>query len=206
MLPYPLLSSTACLRRAFVTSILGPLISTAPLFPGRPASAHTSSLQTRSSSTVPQLPDPNNIFLRILNGDAPAAVVDANDEELFTFRDKNPASLIHLLVIPRAFVRDASQLVTADAALVRRMEAKARDLVRKEVGDTFDERELALGFHWPPFYSVPWLHLHAIYPRSRMCRRYKYTSISFRSPASLVEAMSAEEAAGRRGTVPWRPW
>ena len=54
--------------------------------------------------------------------------------------------------------------------------------MRAEVGDAFDESELALGFHWPPWYSVPWLHLHAIYPRHDMSRRYKYTPFSFKSP------------------------
>ena len=45
-------------------------------------------------------------------------------------------------------------LQSSDAALVRSMESKARELVRAAVGDDFDERELALGFHWPPWYSV----------------------------------------------------
>ena len=53
--------------------------------------------------------------------------------------------------------------------------------------DAFDERELALGFHWPPWYSVPWLHLHAIYPKSAMSRRWKYTAVSFYSPDRVRE-------------------
>ena len=69
-----------------------------------------------------------------------------------------------------------------------RMEAKARALVQRAVGaDAFDERELALGFHWPPWYSVPWLHLHAIYPKSAMSRRWKYTAVSFYSPDRVRE-------------------
>ena len=121
-------------------------------------------------------PSQSNVFLRILKGEAPADVVDADDPDLFTFRDRKPASTIHMLVIPRQFVRDAAELKPRDAELVRAMTTKARELVRAEVGDdAFDERELALGFHWPPFYSVPWLHLHAIYPRSQMRRRWKRT-------------------------------
>ena len=130
------------------------------------------------------VPEPGNIFARILKGDAPATVVDNDDEELFTFRDKRPASTLHLLVIPRRFIRDASMLRGADdAELVARMESKARALIRAEVGDAFDESELSLGFHWPPWYSVPWLHLHAIYPRSAVTRWYKYTPFSYKSPA-----------------------
>eukprot|EP00965_Chrysotila_dentata_P020449 677836-Pleurochrysis_carterae.AAC.5 len=73
--------------------------------------------------------------------------------------------------------------------------SQARDLVRASVGEAFDERELALGFHWPPWYSVPWLHLHAIYPRSKMKRRYKYTPITFRSPLWVIARLDAD---GRR--------
>ena len=138
-------------------------------------------------------PSEDNIFLQILRGEAPADVVDA-DDVLFTFRDYKPASTIHLLVIPRRFVRDASMLKgQADADLVRQMEARARSLVRRQVGDdAFDEEELALGFHWPPWYSVPWLHLHAIYPRSAMTRRYKYTSFSFKSPDYVLDRLERE--------------
>ena len=52
-------------------------------------------------------PDPNNIFARILRGEAPADKVD-DDGDLFTFCDKRPASTIHYLVIPKFYIRDAS--------------------------------------------------------------------------------------------------
>ena len=138
------------------------------------------------------LPEPNNIFLRILDGRAPCDVVDDKDPELFTFNDIRPASTIHMLVIPRKerFVRDASKLEGADdVELVRRMRAKAVSVVRARVGDAFDESELALGFHWPPWYSVPWLHLHAIYPRSSITRWYKYTPFSFYSPERVFKGL-----------------
>ena len=88
---------------------------------------------------------------------------------------------------------EPSQLQRTDVELVRRMEAKARELVRAEVGaEAFQERELALGFHWPPWYSVPWLHLHAIYPRSQLRRRYKYTALSFKSPDWVLERLAKQ--------------
>ena len=140
------------------------------------------------ASGPPDAPDADNIFGRILRGEAPAEIVDGDDPELFTFVDKRPASTVHLLVIPRRFIRDASTLAPEDLPLVGRMEAKARALVQRTVGaDAFDERELALGFHWPPWYSVPWLHLHAIYPKSAMSRRWKYTAVSFYSPDRVRE-------------------
>ena len=94
--------------------------------------------------------DPSNIFARILRGDAPAAVLD-DDGELFSFKDRNPASTLHYLVIPRRFIRDASRLTAEDLELVGQIEAKARLLIQRDVGHTFDPTELALGFHWPPW-------------------------------------------------------
>ena len=127
-------------------------------------------------------------------GDAPADVVE-DDGDLFTFRDIRPASRLHLLVIPRTFVRDASQLSgAADAELVRRMRRKATALVRAEVGAAYNADELALGFHWPPWYSVPWLHLHAIYPKREITRWYKYTPFSFYSPERVIERIERIEA------------
>lgn len=135
----------------------------------------------------------DNIFARILRGEAPATVLEDGDE-LFSFVDRNPASTLHYLVIPRRFVRDASSLLPSDAPLVRCMEVKARELVRKQVGAAFDERELMLGFHWPPWYSVPWLHLHAIYPRSACTRRWKYSPFSFYSPGRVLRRLQSLES------------
>ena len=90
----------------------------------------------------------SNIFARIMRRQAPAVVAeDQPGSELFAFRDHRPSSTVHLLVIPRRYVRDASQLTPADAGLVRSMEAKARELVRAEVGSSFRDDELSLGFH-----------------------------------------------------------
>mmetsp|Transcript_42931 Transcript_42931/g.77017 ORF Transcript_42931/g.77017 Transcript_42931/m.77017 type:complete len:265 (-) Transcript_42931:89-883(-) len=142
------------------------------------------------------VPDPDNIFYRILQGKAPADFVD-NDTELVTFRDKRPASKLHLLVIPRRFIRDASRLQDGDMQLVEQMRRKARALVRAEIGEKFKESELALGFHWPPWYSVPWLHLHAIYPRSAISplwRKFKYTPVTFRSPDWVLGRLRGETA------------
>ncbi|KAL1520192.1 hypothetical protein AB1Y20_023662 [Prymnesium parvum] len=147
-------------------------------------------------------PSPDNIFGKILRGEAPAEVLEDDDDELFSFRDKNPAAPIHYLVIPRRFVRDAAELTPHDDVLVRKMAEKARYLVRSSVADSFDESELVLGFHWPPWYSVPWLHLHAIYPYSKMKRRYKYTSLSFKSPEWVVNRL-AEQRAGKHARGVW---
>ena len=140
-------------------------------------------------------PHERNIFARILRGEAHADVID-DDGDLFSFHDKNPASTHHYLVIPKHFIRDASVLRPDEAELVERMERKARQLVKAAVGSDFVERELALGFHWPPFYSVSWLHMHAIYPRSAMVRRWKYLPVSFKPPRYVLDRLRAPPSTG----------
>ena len=138
-------------------------------------------------------------------------------EELFTFHDSNPAAPHHLLVIPKVMIRDASALTHADSPLVRRMRRKAVEQMRAAVaeaeaegeaerggrcggggegageGRAFDEEELLLGFHMPPGNSVAWLHLHAIYPKREMSRRYKYTPISFYSPERVLAGIEGKK-------------
>ena len=131
-------------------------------------------------------------------------------KELFTFHDSNPAAPHHLLVIPKVMIRDASTLTHADAPLVRRMRRKAVEQMRAAVAEgvaeggggggggggdgdrAFDEDELLLGFHMPPGNSVAWLHLHAIYPRSRLRRPWKYTPLTFKSPEWVLERLERQ--------------
>ena len=44
--------------------------------------------------------DPNNIFARILRGEAPAEIVFENDHAL-AFHDISPRNTVHVLVIPK---------------------------------------------------------------------------------------------------------
>jgi len=189
----------AALSTSRRSALLCGLAASASFSPAAPA--HARSWYFRMGVPT-DAPEPNNVFAKILRGEAPADVLDDGDDTLFSFRDKNPASTLHFLVIPRRFVRDAAELRPSDTALVERMADKARSLVRESVGDSFDEAELALGFHWPPWYSVPWLHLHAIYPRSQMRRRYKYTPLSFKSPEWVLRRL-AEQRAGRHARGWW---
>ena len=168
------------------------VVQAASLWTASRFSLRASANQIGKPLADPKVPDvETNVFARILRGEAPAEVLE-DGAELFSFKDRTPASDLHYLVIPKRFVRDAAQLERADAELVRRMEAKAVELVRASVGDAFDPDELALGFHWPPWYSVPWLHLHAIYPRSQMSRRWKYTRLTFKSPEWVLRHIGAE--------------
>jgi diadenosine tetraphosphate (Ap4A) HIT family hydrolase len=135
-------------------------------------------------------PDPDNVFLRILHRQHVADIVE-DGETLLTFHDHRPASDIHLLVIPKRFVRDASTLQPADAPLVHDMRSTAVRLTRSLVDD-FEPEQLALGFHWPPALSVPWLHLHAIYPITRRRWPWKWTPFGFVSPERVIDRLQRQ--------------
>jgi len=141
-------------------------------------------------------PDADNVFLRILRRQHAADIVE-DGERLLTFHDHRPASDLHLLVIPKRFVRDASQLRPADAPLVHEMHSTAHRLARRLAAEAFDEEQLSLGFHWPPALSVPWLHLHAIYPRARRRWPWKWTPLGFVSPERVIDRLQRQSLAFR---------
>lgn len=51
----------------------------------------------------------------------------------------------------------------------------------------------ARGRRRPPWYSVPWLHLHAMYPRRELTRRWKYTPLSFYSIGRVLDRLQRLE-------------
>ncbi len=62
-------------------------------------------------------PDPDCLFCKIVAGELPATVVDA-DERTLAFMDINPATRGHALVIPRAHACDLREIDTEDLKAV----------------------------------------------------------------------------------------
>jgi histidine triad (HIT) family protein len=75
-------------------------------------------------------PDPDCLFCKIVAGDLPATVIDA-DERTLAFMDINPATRGHSLVIPRVHTADLHQIdpddLAACAHTARRVAGRARD-------------------------------------------------------------------------------
>lgn len=73
--------------------------------------------------------DPDCIFCKILAGELPATIVDA-DERTIAFMDIAPATRGHALVIPRAHATDLMDVPDADLSAVvaaaRRLAARMR--------------------------------------------------------------------------------
>merc|ERR1711911_424092 len=104
------------------------------------------------------------IFCQIIAGTSPASLVH-QDEKYIAFNDIKPASENHFLVIPKEHIDNTKSLSLNQVYIVNEMVAVATELVMKNGGDLSDCR---MGFHWPPFNSISHLHLHVIFPASKM--------------------------------------
>ncbi|XP_041661713.1 histidine triad nucleotide-binding protein 3-like isoform X1 [Cheilinus undulatus] len=89
-----------------------------------------------------------------------------SDDELLCFRDIKPGATHHYLIIPRTHIDNCKTLQADHIPLVERMVQMGwQALEKNKVNDTDDVR---MGFHVPPFSSVPHLHLHTLAPASKM--------------------------------------
>lgn len=104
-------------------------------------------------------------FCLIVNNPSGTEIL-LSDEELLCFRDVKPGAFHHYLIIPRKHIDNCKALKGEDIALVERMEEMGRSVLEKN--RVVDLQDIRLGFHVPPFCSVPHLHLHALAPASQM--------------------------------------
>ncbi|KAG7509421.1 histidine triad nucleotide-binding protein 3-like [Solea senegalensis] len=95
--------------------------------------------------------------------------VSEQDDQLVCFRDLKPGAAHHYLIVPRRHIDTCKSLQADDVPLVEQMQQMGMKMLEKnKVCDLDDVR---LGFHLPPFSSVPHLHLHALAPASQMVFR-----------------------------------
>ncbi|XP_040920362.1 histidine triad nucleotide-binding protein 3-like isoform X2 [Toxotes jaculatrix] len=104
-------------------------------------------------------------FCQIANNQIDTEIL-LSDDQLVCFRDLKPGATHHYLVVPRRHIDNCKTLQGDSIPLVERMEEMGRSILeRNKVCDLDDIR---MGFHLPPFSSVPHLHLHALAPASKM--------------------------------------
>ncbi|KAG7461027.1 hypothetical protein MATL_G00205230 [Megalops atlanticus] len=111
--------------------------------------------------------DKTCIFCKIANNETDTEIL-RSDEELACFRDVKPGAPHHYLVVPRRHIGNCMTLLKEHVPLVENMVEMGKSVLQKRVTDLEDIR---LGFHVPPFSSVPHLHLHALAPASQMDAR-----------------------------------
>ena len=102
------------------------------------------------------------LFCGIVAGDIPAEVV-RTDERTVAFRDINPQAPVHVLVVPRRHITNASTVTPADADEVTALLIAAKAVADAEgIGGT--DRGYRLIFNVGPdaLNSVPHLHLHVL--------------------------------------------
>jgi histidine triad (HIT) family protein len=102
------------------------------------------------------------LFCGIVAGDIPADVVYSTDS-VVAFKDINPAAPLHVLVVPRRHITDASTVVESDGPVVADLLLAAR-AVADQAGLATPERGYRLMFNIGPdaMNSVPHLHLHVL--------------------------------------------
>lgn len=110
--------------------------------------------------------DPDCLFCKIVAGDIPADIVHSDDRTI-AFRDSNPQAPVHVLVVPRAHVVDASTVVPGNAEDLAAMVIAAKTVADAE-GIGGADRGYRLAFNVGPDSgnSVPHLHLHLLGGRS----------------------------------------
>ncbi|XP_019953082.1 adenosine 5'-monophosphoramidase HINT3-like isoform X1 [Paralichthys olivaceus] len=107
-------------------------------------------------------------FCRIANHDTDTDIL-LSDEQLVCFRDVKPGATHHYLIVPRMHIDNCKALQGTDVPLVEQMEKMGRSILEKN--NISDLDDVCMGFHIPPFSSVPHLHLHALAPTSKMSFR-----------------------------------
>ena len=85
----------------------------------------------RSTSHVSIGPVPDCLFCGIVTGEVPAERV-LETERTLAFRDINPQTPIHVLVIPKPHYPDLAGLAAADAALLAEVAALAHEVALRE--------------------------------------------------------------------------
>jgi histidine triad (HIT) family protein len=102
------------------------------------------------------------LFCRIVSGEAPSETVYETSSTV-AFKDINPAAPLHVLVVPRRHIVDASTVVPEDGPVLSDMFLAAR-AVADAAGLAVPERGYRLIFNVGPdaMNSVPHLHLHVL--------------------------------------------
>lgn len=100
------------------------------------------------------------LFCRIVGGQVPADVV-AETNTTVAFRDIEPQAPVHVLVVPRRHIVNASTLEPGDADVVADLLQAARAVAEQE-GVLGSGYRLVLNVGDDALNSVPHLHVHVL--------------------------------------------
>jgi histidine triad (HIT) family protein len=102
------------------------------------------------------------IFCKIVAGELPSEIVHETPETV-AFKDIHPAAPLHVLVVPRRHIEDASVVTSEEGPLLADLLMAAR-AVADQAGLANPDRGYRLIFNIGPdsMNSVPHLHLHVL--------------------------------------------
>jgi histidine triad (HIT) family protein len=102
------------------------------------------------------------LFCGIVAGDVPSDIVHET-ETTVAFRDTAPAAPLHVLVVPRRHITDASEITAEDGPVLADMLMAAR-AIADAAGLAGPDRGYRLIFNIGPdaMNSIPHLHLHVL--------------------------------------------
>ena len=101
----------------------------------------------------------DNIFQKIIDKQIPAAIV-YEDDRCLAFRDINPQSPTHVILIPRKVIPTHADLTDADRDLLGHLHLVAAKLA-KDLG-LADGYRLVVNCHDRGGQTVPHLHMHLL--------------------------------------------
>ena len=100
------------------------------------------------------------IFCQIVAGKVPSDIV-YQDEEVVAFRDINPQTPVHLLIIPKRHIPSLAHLSEVESPLIGHMISTANQLVKGE-GISEKGYRLAINCGKEGGQLVPHLHMHLL--------------------------------------------
>src|SRR4051812_33207160 len=103
---------------------------------------------------------PDCLFCGIIAGDVPSTEVLSTDD-VYAFRDINPAAPTHVLIVPRAHLENAAALGAEHGDVLARLVLAAQQVAAQE-GIAESGYRLVFNVGDDALNSVPHLHLHVL--------------------------------------------
>jgi histidine triad (HIT) family protein len=100
------------------------------------------------------------IFSKIIKGEIPATFV-YQDDDVVAFKDINPAAPVHILIVPREFILNATEVTEANAHIIGKMFLAARKIA-EEQGLAENGYRLVMNNGVDGGQSVFHMHLHLL--------------------------------------------
>ena len=100
------------------------------------------------------------VFCKIVAGEIPSDII-YRDDEVVAFRDINPQSPLHLLIVPKAHIPSLTELTESQSPLVGHMVDIANQLAKNE-GVSESGYRLVVNCGKQGGQLVPHLHLHLL--------------------------------------------